>query len=56
MKVDWGMLADYGGPVKLTKGWAQSLMERMGFVECQGTTKTKVLAENFEAFKEGIPE
>ena len=49
MKVDRRLPAEYGGPVMLKKTWAQSLLQRMGFVKRQGTTKSSVAVADFEA-------
>ena len=50
-KVNRGMLAEFGGPITLTKAWVQSLLSRMGFVKRRGTTKAKVSVEKFEIVK-----
>ena len=46
------MLPEYGGQATLTKAWAQSLLNCMGFVKCRGTTKCSISAENFESLRE----
>ena len=52
MKVSRSMLSEYGGPATLTKAWAQSLLQNMGFVKRQGTTKCKISVENFESLRD----
>ena len=52
MKVSRSMLSKYGGPATLTKAWAQSLLQRMGFVKRRGTTKCKISVENFESLRD----
>ena len=49
MKVDRRLPAGYGGPVMLKKIWVQSLLQLMGFVKRQGTTKSNVAVADFEA-------
>ena len=53
MKVSRSMLSEYGGPATLTKAWAQSLLQCMGFVKRRGTTtKFKISVENFESLRD----
>ena len=52
MKVSRSMLSEYGGPARLTKAWAQSLLQQMGFVKRRGTTKCKISVENFESLRD----
>ena len=52
MKVSRSMLSKYGGPATLTKAWAQSLLQHMGFVKRRGTTKCKISVENFESLRD----
>ena len=42
------ILVEYGGPLKLGKPWARSLLQRMGFVKRKGTKSAKHLPEEFE--------
>ena len=44
-------LQEYGGPVALTKSWAQSLLRRMGFVKRKGGTKTRILPMNLDELR-----
>ena len=46
------MLACDGGHIVITKTWAKSLMECMGFVIRNATTKTKVSIEDLQESKE----
>ena len=41
-----------GGPIVLTKSWAKSLLQRMGFVKRRASSTEKVSAENFKFLKE----
>ena len=43
---DRRLLAENGGSIVLSKGWAQSLMSRMGFVKRKTRNKAKVTVEN----------
>ena len=52
LKTNRTLLAEYGGHVVLTKDWAKTLMQRMGFVKRRGTTsKSKSLVEQFDELK-----
>ena len=51
LSVDANMLACNGGHILITKTWAKSLLQRMGFVKRKATTKAKVSIENFEELK-----
>ena len=42
----------YGGSIVLTKAWAKSLLSRMGFVKCKGSTSVKLRVPEFEKHKE----
>ena len=51
------LLSDYGGPVTLSRAWAQSLLQRMKFVKRKGTTaKSKTTPENFKQLKQDFLE
>ena len=50
-KRDRSLLKEEGGPLELTKNWAKSILQRMGFVKRRGNTKAKVAVEQFEALK-----
>ena len=39
---DRTMLSENGGHIQLTKAWAYSILQRMGFVQRKATTKTKI--------------
>jgi len=41
-----------GGPVKLTRHWAKSLLERMSFVKRKATTAAKINPSHFDELKE----
>lgn len=43
---------DNGGPIKLTKHWARSLLSWMNFVKRKGTTSAKMEASQFDDLKE----
>ena len=52
LKTNRTLLAEYGGHVVLTKDWAKTLMQNMGFVKRRGaTSKSKSLAEQFDELK-----
>ena len=48
---DSRLLAENGGGIVLSKGWAQLLMSRMGFVKRKACSTAKVTVENFEEMK-----
>ena len=35
-------LASHGGHINITKGWAMSLLNRMGYVKCKASTSGKI--------------
>ena len=41
------MLAEYGGPATLSKGWAKSVLKRMNFTRRVGTTQAKITLQQF---------
>ena len=49
---DANLLRENGGHIELTKCWAKSFLQRMGFVKRKGTTKSKVSVADFDAVKE----
>ena len=49
---DANLLAANGGHIELTKHWAKSFLQRMGFVKRKGTTKSKVGVADFDAVKQ----
>ena len=49
---DSNMLAVNGGHILITKDWAKSLLQRMGFVKRRASTKAKVTIEDFQERKE----
>jgi hypothetical protein len=49
---DANMLAHNGGHIAITKTWAKSLMQRMGFVKRRATTRSKVSIEDFQERKD----
>ena len=52
LKTNRTLLAENGGHVVLTKDWAKTLKQRMGFVKRRGTTsKSKSLVEQFDELK-----
>ena len=48
---DSNMLAVNGGHILITKDWAKSLLQRMGFVKRRASTKAKVTIEDFQEEK-----
>ena len=44
-------LAKFDGPATLTTAWAKSLLRRMNFTKRRGTTKSKLLVEEFHKLK-----
>ena len=44
---DQAMLAEYGGPMNITKSWAASLMTRMEMVKRKGTHAARKVFANF---------
>ena len=50
-KKDSNLLDINGGPICLSKPWAKSFLERIGFVKRKGTTKAQVAAADFEVLK-----
>ncbi len=48
---DSNLLKSNGGHIELTKSWALSLLQRMGFVKRRNTTKSKVTIADFEEKK-----
>ena len=43
---------EHGGPIKLTRHWAKSLLDRMNFVKRKATTTAKIDPEHFDELKE----
>ena len=48
---DSNLLAANGGPIVLTRGWAQYLLNRMGYVKRKASTTAKVTVEDFASVK-----
>ena len=42
------MLAEFGGPATLSKGWAKSILSQMNFTKRMDTTQAKITPNNFE--------
>ena len=52
LTMDRTLLSDNGGHVNLTRGWAKSLLSRMGYVKRRVTTKSsRTTVENFYEIK-----
>ena len=51
-KTNRNLLAEYGGPITLTKNWAKSLLYRLHFVKRKGSSAAKITVKNFEMVKE----
>ena len=49
---DANLLSTNGGHINLSKHWAKSFLQRMGFVKRKGTTKAKITVENFDSIKQ----
>ena len=50
-KTNRTLLDDYGGPIKLTKNWAKSVLKRMGYTKRRANSKCKVTVANFIQLK-----
>ena len=48
---DSNLLAANGGPIVLTRGWAQYLLTRMGYVKRKASSTAKVTVEDFASVK-----
>ena len=42
------MLAEYGVPATLSKGWAKFVLKRMNFTRRVGTTQARITPQQFE--------
>ena len=51
LSLDRSRLAEFGGPLTLTKAWAVSLLKRMGYTQRKGTTKLSLPPHNFLQLK-----
>ena len=51
-RVDKRLLKDNGGRIDLSKTWAKSLLQRIGYVKRKATTSAKVEPSHFEELKE----
>ena len=51
MNSDSRLLASNGGHISLTRHWGKNTLHRMGLVKRKGTTKAKVLVEDFDVVK-----
>ena len=51
-RVDKRLLKDNGGPVDLSKTWAKSFLQPIGYVKRKATTSAKVEPSHFEELKE----
>ena len=55
LKCNRSMLAEFGGPVQLSRTWAHSLLKQMKFVQRKATTsKSKHIVQNFAHLKEAF--
>ena len=52
LKTDKTILEEFGGPVKLNKEWAKSVLRRMGFTKRRANSKAKVIPDDFMLLKE----
>ena len=52
LKTDKTILEEFGGPVKLNKEWAKSVLRRMGFTKRRANSKAKVIPDDFVLLKE----
>lgn len=48
---DSNLLACNGGHISLTKYWAKSLLNRLGYVKRRSSTKAKVCVADFQKYK-----
>ena len=51
---DFNLLVANGGHIELSKSWAKSFLQRIGFVKRKGTTKSKVAVADFDTIKEQL--
>lgn len=51
MKTDMRLLKSNGGHIDITKNWALSFLDRLGFVKRRASTKAKVSVEHFHELK-----
>uniref|UniRef100_A0A1X7U6Q2 DDE-1 domain-containing protein n=1 Tax=Amphimedon queenslandica TaxID=400682 RepID=A0A1X7U6Q2_AMPQE len=51
-KTDRNLLADNGGPIIITTGWAKSVLYRLNFVKRRGSSAAKITVSNFEELKQ----
>ena len=55
MTIDQAKLAEFGGYMSFSKGWAHSLLHRMGYVQRKATTsKSKMTEANFSELKQSF--
>ena len=54
MDQDRTRLAEFGGPVTLTKAWAISLLKRMNYTKRRGTTKYSMPLADLLQVKAGL--
>uniref|UniRef100_A0A1X7VIK3 HTH CENPB-type domain-containing protein n=1 Tax=Amphimedon queenslandica TaxID=400682 RepID=A0A1X7VIK3_AMPQE len=47
-------LKEFGGPLDVTKHWAELILYRMKFVKRRGSMKIHVLADAFECIKQNF--
>ena len=52
LKHDRASLDEFGGPIKLNKEWARSVLRRMGFSKRRANSKSKLTPSNFTEIKE----
>jgi len=45
------LLSDFGGPIDLSKSWAQSFLRRLGYVKRKGTKAARKVPDDFEFIK-----
>ena len=50
------LLVDYGGNRNPEKGWAKSLLRRMGFIKRRTSTSARIAVQDFEGIKKGFLE
>ena len=51
ISIDRTQLVKYGGPAKLQRAWARSLLKKMNFTKRKGTTNMKMTVKEFEQLK-----
>ena len=51
-KQDRNLLAENGGHIRITKTWAKSFLQRIGYVKRRGSSTAKMTITDFEAVRD----